>query len=375
MKAHRLLTASRAGALAALLLVVGVPTARAQSYSASSDQPASWDAMHRRFSTRDGSSGGLSLADASTGEVGSLRLQLVLSSFPADDFLTSGVKVAQSEQVLSVSVTALSELEVFASLSGRGTSSQVSTPGSLQAQTAALGMKLAWPVVDSFHLGGELSAQFQNELGGQMPLLKATSIGLRALASFDARELPQPAPFVARFNLGYLFDNSALTIEELEDARYAALSKPRLRANEQRNLVTRYERYALGINRVDQFTLGLGVDAPIEVAERLVLSPLLEWKFGVPVNRQAYDCFVPTSAPLVDGGVDGGDRCLGEVGASAWPMDLALGVRVVPPIRGVTMSLALDLGLTGSSAFVRELAPSSPFTLMLALGYDYDARP
>jgi hypothetical protein len=56
-------------------------------------------------------------------------------------------------------------------------------------------------------------------------------------------------------------------------------------------------------------------------------------------------------------------------------MNLALGMRVVPPVRGVTLLFALDLGLAGTDTFVRELSPNAPFSLTFALGYDYDARP
>jgi hypothetical protein len=56
-------------------------------------------------------------------------------------------------------------------------------------------------------------------------------------------------------------------------------------------------------------------------------------------------------------------------------MNLTVGVRVVPPVRGLSVAVALDLGLTGTSMFVHELAPNAPFSLAVAVGYDYDARP
>ena len=95
----------------------------------------------------------------------------------------------------------------------------------------------------------------------------------------------------------------------------------------------------------------------------------------MPVNRQGYDC--PLFPAEVDEGAPGssGDSCMGEEGLAAWPMNLAMGVRVVPPVRGLSVVVALDLGLTGTSTFVHELAPNAPFTLMVSLGYDYDARP
>jgi outer membrane protein OmpA-like peptidoglycan-associated protein len=56
-------------------------------------------------------------------------------------------------------------------------------------------------------------------------------------------------------------------------------------------------------------------------------------------------------------------------------MTLDLGIRVVPPVRGLSFMAGVEFGLTGTSSFVRELAPTTPYRVLLAVGYDYDARP
>ena len=48
---------------------------------------------------------------------------------------------------------------------------------------------------------------------------------------------------------------------------------------------------------------------------------------------------------------------------------------IVPPVRGVSVLAGFDLALAGSSTFVRELAPLTPYRVLIALGYDYDAEP
>jgi hypothetical protein len=60
---------------------------------------------------------------------------------------------------------------------------------------------------------------------------------------------------------------------------------------------------------------------------------------------------------------------------SSMPMNLGFGVRVVPPVRGLSAVLGVDLGLLGTTQFVHDLAPNTPWRVLVALSYDYDARP
>src|SRR5262249_21215984 len=141
-----------------------------------------------------------------------------------------------------------------------------------------------------------------------------TSVGLRAAATADLRYFEQPLPLVIRANLGYLFDNSAELVSTVERARYDSLPAATRRSvtNEDRNLITRIERFALGINRLDMLGFGLGVEVPLELMSDLWLSPLLEWQLGIPINRQGYNCLsVPTNAS-----VSGSDGCLALTGLS-----------------------------------------------------------
>jgi hypothetical protein len=96
---------------------------------------------------------------------------------------------------------------------------------------------------------------------------------------------------------------------------------------------------------------------------------------GIPVNRQGYDCPFFSSDPNRGTPQSTDDTCLDDAGGKAYPMNIAIGVRVVPPVRGLSALLAVDFGLTGTDTFVRELEPTLPYRLVLALGYDFDARP
>jgi outer membrane protein OmpA-like peptidoglycan-associated protein len=139
--------------------------------------------------------------------------------------------------------------------------------------------------------------------------------------------------------------------------------------------VSRFERFGLGINRVDLLSIGVGVEVPLELATDFFLHPMLEYRMGLPINRQGYDCAYRSDNDARGTPASIDDTCLDDAGMSAFPMTLAIGLRAVPPIRGVSVLIGADIGLTGTDSFVRELAPTAPVRLMFALGYDFDARP
>ena len=363
----------------AAVVVAAAPSVTPEAPAA--DEPAAvplaWDLTHRHYNTWNGAPGGLFLVDPQTGEPGAVRLQLGLSTFSGDDVLRKKDHVEQDEQMLSLSITGAKIFDFYASLGGRSTATSRPTPTSLSNMgDITLGGKLGTSISQVLFFGGDVRLGFANQVGGGGPTLAATSIGLRSAFSLDLQQLPEPVPFIARFNLGYYFDNSGQLVKELETKRYEKLNLPVAKEeNESRQLISRFERLAMGINRIDRFSLGFGLETPVEVADRFFLHPLLEWRIDVPVNRQAYDCpFV--NANKKSGTIDTAeDSCYERSSTSAFPMNLALGVRAVPPIRGVSVLLAADFGLNRTSNFVRELAPTVPYRLMLALSYDYDARP
>ena len=347
---------------------------------APADAPAEdslpWGLRHRRYNTLDGATGGLFLSDPSSGAPGSVRLQFAIDTFSGTDFLRTGDDIEQSGQTLSVSWTALRFLEIYAAIHARGTSSALPVVEDIHSLgDTSFGFKAFGAIGTVGHAGGDVSVALLNDMGGSGLLLEATQIALRGDLALDLRDLEDPVPFLGRFELGYTFDNSAKVADREEDTRYKKLNGAMPRANEVRNLITRFERFGLGIHRVDQLHLGLGIEVPLAITDDLYFQPLVEWRLGIPVNRQGYDCaFLASDATA--GKRDGlDDTCLDQAGVSAWPHNLAVGARVVPPVRGLSLTLGVDFGLTDSDAFVRELAPNAPFVVLIALGYDYDARP
>jgi OOP family OmpA-OmpF porin len=344
----------------------------------SSTDPAAADATTRRRARLQnslrGSVGGLHAVDARSGPVGSFRLQLHTEFFVAKGFLNKGDENSRVAGALSLSATLMKALEVYASVWSFANSNDTEDPELFQALgDATLGVKGFADVLPWLTLGGDLQVDLLNRVGGLGVSFAGTGIGLRGNATADFREIKGKGfPLIARLNLQYYFDNSSSLIKDTEDERYAALDNAAPEEDENRHLVSRVERFALGINRTDFLNVALGFEAPLEVNSDFVISPLLEWTWAVPVNRQGYNCiFIPdpndASQPA-----PGDDGCLELEGAASFPMDLTLGVRVAPPVPGLSLFAALDIGLTGTGTFVRELAANAPYNVMLGLGYAYD---
>ena len=146
----------------------------------------------------------------------------------------------------------------------------------------------------------------------------------------------------------YFFDNSGKLISGTETRRAAP--------------ITRIERFGLGINRVDSFLIGLGVEGMFEK-----VRPFLEWNLGIPINRQGYTCDPAKSYS--------GDACLGNNASfSTIPSTLTLGVRGYPFVKGLEALAAIDVGTSGTSTFLEELAPTPKWDLWLGLGWAIDAQ-
>jgi hypothetical protein len=352
---------------------VGAPPLAA--VPASPEPPLAWDLLHRRYNTWNGPTGGLFLLDGRAGVPGAVRVQLGLDAFGGSDYLHQGDHIEVAGQTLSLSATAHENFEFFAALANR--SSTQTRPGSVSLDAlgdVTLGGKFGGRLGSVLDLGADIRMILVNKLAGGGFDWGATNLWLRSALSVDLQGLAKPVPFVARFNIGYLFDNTAQLVSDTEDTRFRRLSDAAPRADETRQFVNRFERLANGVNRLDRFTFGVGFEVPLQLAERFYLHPIAEWQLGLPVNRQNFDCPFEAGTPKIgtkDSVVDG---CY-ERNPAVLPMNLAFGVRVVPPVRGLSALVGVDIGLTGTSKFVRELAPNLPWRILFAISYDYDARP
>jgi outer membrane protein OmpA-like peptidoglycan-associated protein len=113
-------------------------------------------------------------------------------------------------------------------------------------------------------------------------------------------------------------------------------------------------------------SLNFGFEVPLTLAKDVLLSPIMEWNVGLPINRQGYDCLL-TQAP------NDPDGCLANEGFSARASTLTFAARVQPKVPGLGVMLALDVATSGAKTPVRELAPNAPYSIYIALSYAYDA--
>ena len=116
---------------------------------------------------------------------------------------------------------------------------------------------------------------------------------------------------------------------------------------------------------MDHVRLAAGLEVPLR-AGKVGLHPMLEWQWDIPVNRQGFVCVVTATA--------NDDRCLAEEKFKAFPMLLTLGLRILTPPKGLAFTVAADVGLTGTRDFVRELAPTVPYNIILGIAYAFDTR-
>ncbi|NOY93279.1 MAG: OmpA family protein [Deltaproteobacteria bacterium] len=314
--------------------------------------------------------GGIHTVSAGSGATHSFRIGLTTDFFVSDGFIGPNDNASHVGGTLSLSWSVHDNVEIFASILSYANSNDLGDPSLLQVLgDTNLGVKAFTWITPVIAVGGDVNLSFLNSVGDIGLLFKGTSVAFRGNFTADLRGRANPFPFIFRFNAQYQFDNSNKLIRGVERRRYAnlmdAAPDP---ANETRQLLTTVERFGLGINRVDMFNLAVGFEFPLRAMEDFYVSPMLEWTWGIPVNRQGYDCLV------VPGSV-GGDGCLDTGSAKAFPMDLTLGVRVLPPVRGLSILAAADIGLTGQNEFVRELAPNMPYDIMLGFAYAYDTEP
>ena len=315
--------------------------------------------------------GGIHVPDAASARTDSFRLQLGLEFFDTSDFLIDGDSHNHVGGAFSVTWTPLGFLELWASLRSHADTNDRGDPQLLEVLgDTTLGAKAFYRVAPWLAIGGDLSVGVLNAVSGAGPSLDSTSLGLRLNASADLRQLRSRTPLIARFNVQYVLDNSSELTADVEQARYNALPDPAAELDESRHLITRVERFSLGIDRTDMLRLGLGIEGPFRVGTDIFVHPILEWTLGLPVNRQGFECVRPAESEL------GSDRCLDLEGLGSFPMTLTPGIRVLPPVRGLAAFVAVDIGLTGTSLdhAVRELAQTPPYRVLFGVSYAFDTR-
>jgi outer membrane protein OmpA-like peptidoglycan-associated protein len=341
-----------------------------------------------------GSTGGLRISTAGSGAPGTFRTSFMIDWFTANGFLCnksnstpagSPVTCSRTDAsdsashvgaFFSLNVTPLSFLEGYATIRTYANSNNQGRPQLLQVLgDTTFGLKAFVPNGFGTYFNAGLEAQLflLNGTGSVGVNGGSTSAAFRGLLSADLRKGKpnmEGFPFRADINFGYKLDNSGALVTDVEKARGAAVgldSQP----------ISRIERFGLGINRVDFFQIGVGAMFPTKYVQ-----PFAEYSVDIPINSRGYQCHT--------GRVSRGDVCLGLAdfsakdpgtaggpGYPAIPSRLSIGVRATPfsgSFRGLSGMAAFDIGLSGTSVFIEEVAPTPPWTLYLGLAYAFDTK-
>ena len=350
------------------------PTTRVIREEAPAERFADPEARRRWMlsNTYLGATGGVYLPDARAAVPGTFRLQLGFEFFYRDGFLAVGDEASHVGGALALSVGVHDLVELHASVHAYANSNLGEFPTVLMSLgDSQLGVKVGGRVRPGLSLGADLTIDLPTS-ADLVPSLDATGGSLSALLTYDLREREQPIPLIFRARLGYTLDNSANLVDDVESYRYSLLEAPRPLGDESRHFVTRFEQYALDVNRSDFVELGVSLAGDFEY-ERWGFTPIVELGWRLPVNRTGFDC----PRPLASDEVNQADACLADQGVSAFPLTLSMMFRLRTPIEELEGFLGVDVGLTGRSRdqVTRELAANDPWMLLLGLQWRYDARP
>jgi len=298
-----------------------------------------------------GPTGGIRIIDAASGPKGTFRLALNTEFFIIRDFFVPTDEAHHFAGNLSLSITPTEYLEVFAAAEVTSAWDDSNDPMLIQrVADVLLGVKGFYQAKPWLAVGGDASVAFLGGVGDGKATFRSTSFGFRGNVTLDFRNYERrELPLVARFNAQYWFDNSANLTEGIEDRRYDALG----------GVVPR------SVETLDHVRLAAGLEVPLR-AGKVGLHPMLEWQWDIPVNRQGFVCVVTANA--------NDDGCLAEEKFKAFPMLLTLGLRILTPPKGLAFTVAADVGLTGTRDFVRELAPTAPYNIILGIAYAFDTR-
>ncbi len=362
-------------ALSAAVLLVVLPAQRASADGAEARLAAETAPPVDEMAASGGPTGLVHTVSAKTGPAGAVRSALFFEGFRAPFLCTAAQPCGGSAPspradhahmgvAVSAGATVSSGLELF--LLGRATSNRSSRSADVLEVIGdtSFGVKYVRPLGEGgLHVGGAAELLFGAGAGRVGLTLGATSLRVRGLLTFAADESTARLPLRLHVGLGYLLDNSARLVEDIEAQRSEDAGAPRQ--------VTRVERFGLGINKLDRVELDVG----LEWLPRPSVRPFVEFGLAVPIDRQRASCTNPGLAKDPAFRPDTEDCSLS---LAALPSRFTLGVRTAPFVgESGTLSVlvGIDLGLSGTSHFVSGLAPQAPYTLWLGLAASLQASP
>jgi outer membrane protein OmpA-like peptidoglycan-associated protein len=322
-----------------------------------------WGAPRHHINLR-GTTGLFHIYEAGSDEAGTFAIGVHGAWFKYTDYLYPGDENTFMWGGVHLRITPFKFLEIYGAIQSRANYNNMVHPELFQALgDLELGLKGYYSPSDWFTFGGLVIVSFMNPVGEVAMGGEGTSVTLGLASSFDFNALNESVPLRAHINAGYHFDNSAKLVDGIEETRGGCGTDVDGDGHvDYDGCLNAVERTALGIDRNDQFVIGVGVDAPFPY-----ITGIVEWEIEIPVNRQDYTC--PQAIP------GNPDSCMDLEGAAAMRQWLSLGVRVLPPIDSLAIDLGVDIGLSGYAPTVHELAAQAPYRILFGLSYNFDPFP
>jgi outer membrane protein OmpA-like peptidoglycan-associated protein len=323
-------------------------------------KPWEWGAI-RHHSTLTGSTGLLHMQEAGSGPAGTFGIGVHGTWFKYTDYIIYKDENTGMWGDVNIRITPLDFLEVHYGIQTAANYNNKEYPTLFQTLgDMDLGVKLYVPPTDWWTLGLDLQMFMLNSVGEVSMDWSGTSFAFDLISSMDFAAIDDNAPLRLHILIGYMFDNAANLIEDIEKENGGCGTDNDNDGNvDYAGCLSPVERTALGIDRNDQFRLGVGVDSLLPY-----ISPMVEYMLEVPVNRQDFTC--PKNAP------GSPDSCMVEEGGSAFRQILTLGVRLLPHIDDLAIDIGVDIGLTGYAPTVHEMAAAPPWRLIFGASYNYD---
>ncbi|MBN2715219.1 MAG: OmpA family protein [Deltaproteobacteria bacterium] len=299
----------------------------------------------------------MDIKEAGSNATGTLAMGIFAGFFKYSDYLEKGDENKAMAGTLNLRATVWQYLELHSAIRTYANHNSNEYPALFQTiGDLQLGAKGFYSFNDMITAGLDLNFNFMNAVGDVGMDWSGTSVGIDALGTFDFAAINERVPLRMHVMLGYLFDNAYHIIEDVENAGGGCGTDFDGDGEvEYTGCLSPIERTALGIDRNDQFHIGLGADAALPY-----VSPILEYHIDIPVNRQNFTC------PQIPGSYD---SCMADEGGKAMRQWLNIGVRGLPPVKGLAIDFGLEIGVAGYAPSVHELAAQEPYMVKFGLSY------
>lgn len=290
-----------------------------------------------------GETGVLRVGSASSLEPGLFRLSLGLDFFASDGFIEDGDSASRFGGVLGISGSPIDYLELWFNVGIASTSNNFTDPSLLQSQgDLTFGAKGFYPILDYFSMGADLQLRALTSIAESG--YGAVQVQTRLLTTLDLLGLPDPIPFRAHLNFGYLYDGSSDLAPDGERLSVA-------------------EQFALGVGEFDRLVGGVAVEVPVPY-----VTPYLEYTIEIPLD------YLATPGVVIEASAASPKQAI-ETDPARPAATRVLPQRITPGIRvnaldPVTFDLAVEIGITPDQT--TGVPPVAPYNVVLLASYALD---